>query len=70
MAYIPLEKLLDKSNNSVYKLVILASKRALEIAEGQPKLVNVNSSVKPSTVALHEIVEGKVKSKKLNPKSK
>lgn len=64
MNYVDLEKLLDKSDNSVYKLVILASKRALEIAEGQPKLVSINSSTKPSTIALYEIAEGKVQCKK------
>jgi len=64
MAYVALEKLLDKSNGSIYKLVILASKRALEIAEGQPKLVEVSSSMKPSTIALHEIAENKVYLKK------
>lgn len=60
MYYVPLEKLLDKSSGSVYKLVILASRRALEIAEGQPKLVLMDGATKPSTVALHEIAEGKV----------
>lgn len=65
MPYVALEKLLDKSEKSIYKLVILASKRALEIAEGQPKLVAVNSSTKPSTIALHEIAEGKVRYKKI-----
>ncbi|MCK9603345.1 MAG: DNA-directed RNA polymerase subunit omega [Candidatus Omnitrophica bacterium] len=64
MAYVALEKLLDKSNGSIYKLVILASKRALEIAEGQPRLVDVVASMKPSTIALHEIAEAKVKCKK------
>lgn len=64
MVYIELEKLLDKSSNSVYKLVILAAKRALEIAEGQPKLVEAHSSIKPSTVALQEISNGRVYSKK------
>ncbi|MDD5238024.1 MAG: DNA-directed RNA polymerase subunit omega [Candidatus Omnitrophica bacterium] len=68
MPYIPLENLLDKSNNSIYKLVILASKRALEIAEGQPKLVGVDSSTKPSTIALHEIAEGRIQSKKIKVK--
>jgi len=63
MVYVPLEKVLDKEEHSIYKLVILASKRALEIAEGQPKLVNVSASVKPSTVALYEIAEGKIKYK-------
>jgi len=61
MVYVPLEQLLDKSDNSIYKLVILASKRALEIAEGQPKLVVVDVAIKPSTVALFEIAAGKVR---------
>jgi DNA-directed RNA polymerase omega subunit len=64
MAYVPLEKLLDKSENSIYKLVIMASKRALEIAEGQPRLVEGNSTTKPSTLALYEIAAGKVHYKK------
>lgn len=68
MPYVALEKLLDKSKGSIYKLVILASKRALEIAEGQPKLVKVNSSTKPSTIALYEIAEGKVQCQKIKPK--
>lgn len=63
MAYVALERLLDKTGYSIYKLVILASKRALEIAEGQPKLVDAISSMKPSTIALHEIAEGLVKFK-------
>jgi len=68
MSYVPLEKLLDKSNYSVYKLVILAARRGLEIAEGQPRLVGANSSVKPSTAALLEIADGKVFCKKVKPK--
>lgn len=60
MGYVGPEMLLDKSEGSIYKLVILASKRGLEIAEGQPKLVEANPSMKPSTVALEEIAAGKV----------
>lgn len=67
MAYVPLEKLLDKSAGSIYKLVILASKRALEIAEGQPKMVEVSSALKPSTIALHEIAENKIECKLAKP---
>lgn len=63
MSYIPLEKLLGKADKSIYKLVIIASKRALELAEGQPKLVATNSS-KPSTIALEEIAAGKIQVKK------
>jgi len=60
MAYTGRENLLDKSCNSIYKLVILSAKRALEIAEGQPKLVDMPANTKPSTVALNEIAAGKV----------
>lgn len=69
MGYVALEKLLDKSDNSIYKLVNLAAKRALEIAEGQPGLLQqVNSSRKPSTTALYEIAEGKVQCKRTKAK--
>jgi DNA-directed RNA polymerase omega subunit len=64
MVYISLQDLLDKSKGSVYKLVVMAARRALEIAEGQPKLVSSDTSTKPSTVALEEIRMGKVKVKK------
>lgn len=67
MPYLALEQVLDKSEKSIYKLVILASKRALEIAEGQPKLVDVSSAMKPSTIALHEIAQGKITYKKIKP---
>lgn len=68
MGYEGREKLLDQSMGSIYKLVILASKRALEIAEGQPKLVSDDASVKPSTVALHEIATGKIEARKIKAK--
>ncbi len=68
MGYVERERMLDKSENSIYKLVNLAAKRALEIAEGQPKLVAESAVVKPSTVALHEIANGKVQAKKLKAK--
>ena len=67
MPYIALESLLDKSKGSVYKMVILAAKRALEIAEGQPPLVEMNSTTKPSTLALHEIAGAKIQYKKVKP---
>jgi DNA-directed RNA polymerase omega subunit len=68
MVYVALENMLDKSDFSIFKLVILASKRALEIAEGQPKLVEADASMKPSTVALNEIAAGKVRYKKVKSK--
>lgn len=68
MGYVALESMLDRSNGSIYKLVILASKRALEIAEGQPRLVQADAATKPSTVALYEIAAGKVEAKKIKAK--
>jgi len=52
------EDVLDKTN-SIYKLVILASKRALELNEGSPKLVETDSK-RSSTIALEEIKAGKI----------
>lgn len=56
---ISIDDLLDKTGNSIYKLVILASKRALELNDGSPKLVETEAK-KISTVALEEIKEGKI----------
>ncbi|MFZ5801300.1 MAG: DNA-directed RNA polymerase subunit omega [Candidatus Omnitrophota bacterium] len=60
MAYQPLEKLLPQAKGSIYKLILLASQRALELAEGAPRLVEYPSSDKPATVALDEICEAKI----------
>lgn len=59
MSYIPIEDLLGKGE-SIYKLVLLASRRAIEISETGQRLVNISPKVKASTVALEEIKEGKV----------
>lgn len=63
MGYQPLEQLLPQANNSIYKLVLLAAKRAVEIADGLPKLIEFPSSSKATSIALEEIAEGKVKLK-------
>ena len=60
MSYIPLEKLIDKTGNSIYKLVVLASERAFEIAEGSPPLVEKSNGSKPGSIALEEIAQGKI----------
>ena len=60
MAYIPLEKLIDKSQYSMFKLVHLVSRRALELADGVPRLINVPPDTKVTTVAMQEVAEGKV----------
>lgn len=60
MAYIPLEDLLPKSNLSVYRLVRIASKRALEIAAtGQSLNGVIPANQKLTTTAFEEIRKGK-----------
>ena len=58
MAQAPMENLLKRCG-SVYKLVILASKRAKELADGAPPLVETGHR-KVTSIALEEIVQGKV----------
>ena len=61
--YVPIEDLLNKVE-SVYQLVVLASRRAIELSNGAEKLVDISPRVKPSIVALEEIREGRVTCKK------
>jgi DNA-directed RNA polymerase subunit omega len=58
MFYPALEDLLKKVD-SKYTLVILAAKRARELKQGSPILADTKS-VKPVTIALEEIVQGKI----------
>ena len=48
-----------KPGDSLYKTVLLAAKRALELSQGAPPLIQTTSK-QPATVALEEIREGKV----------
>ena len=59
MAKIDVEKLRSKVP-SVFKLVVLASRRAQEIAEGSPKMVEAGPKEKASLIALREIAAGKL----------
>lgn len=57
-----IDKLLDKTH-SIYKLVILASRRTIELADGAQKLVESSADTKPCDIALKEILEGKIEYK-------
>ncbi len=59
---VSMEKLYAKTG-SLYKLVILASKRALELNEGAPKLTDFSSD-RVALIALNEIAEDKITYKK------
>lgn len=61
MSYMPLEKIF-KDSESIYKLTIVAARRAIELNNGSQKLINTNSG-KVTTIALEEIAAGKVKYK-------
>ena len=54
-----IDKLLDKIQ-SIYKLVILAARRTIELADGGQKLVEMRADAKPANIALQEIIEGKI----------
>jgi len=51
---------LVKKTGSIYKLVGLAARRAVELNDGAQKLVDCPQDEKVTTVALREIVAGKV----------
>ena len=59
MSYVPVQDYLPKTN-SIYKLVIMASRRASELNNGAPKLVEADDQ-KVTTIALEEIAQDKVK---------
>ncbi len=44
---------------SIYKLVVIAARRAKELSEGAPKLVEIDTK-KVTTIALEEIRQGKI----------
>ncbi|MBI2871332.1 MAG: DNA-directed RNA polymerase subunit omega [Candidatus Omnitrophica bacterium] len=66
MGYTPIQELISKVP-SVYKLVIVASRRVQELYGGSPKLTESHSR-KLFEVALDEIRAGKVACKDLNSK--
>ncbi|MGE5279193.1 MAG: DNA-directed RNA polymerase subunit omega [Deltaproteobacteria bacterium] len=59
--YVPLEKLIDKAENNMYRLVHLASARALQLADGAPRFLEVPHDLKVTTVAMLEIAHGKIR---------
>lgn len=55
----PIDKLIDKTG-SLYKLVVITSRRAIELGDGAARLVEAPKEMKPANVALKEILEDKV----------
>jgi DNA-directed RNA polymerase omega subunit len=63
MTDLPLEQLLPKAKNSIYRLVSLAATRALELSEGRRCLADNINTEKFTTMALQEIIQGKIEVK-------
>ena len=61
-ANIPLESLLTTTNGSIYKVTILAAKRAICLSDGEKSLLE-KPGEKALDNALREIGEGKIKIK-------
>lgn len=61
MAYMPVGKIF-KDAGSIFKLTILAARRAVELNNGANKLITTSTS-KFTTIALEEIAAGRVKYK-------
>lgn len=59
MAYVATEELL-KHGESIFKMVITASRRTLELDARGENLVQAGPHAKHTTVALREMMEGKV----------
>ena len=51
---------MKNGQSSIYKLVIAASRRALELGAGSAKLVDAASNAKLTSIALKEIKEHKI----------
>lgn len=58
--YVPLETLLRNTKGSIFKLVVVCAKRALDVAEGKKPLVELISKEKPIETVFREIAGGKV----------
>jgi len=59
MRDIPIDVLWAKTG-SMYKLVILASRRALELSDGAAKLTETEPDAKMQEIALAEIRDGRI----------
>ncbi|MDD5584066.1 MAG: DNA-directed RNA polymerase subunit omega [Candidatus Omnitrophica bacterium] len=60
--YVSVDRILGASNGSIFKITILAAKRALQLADGAKSLIE-KPGEKLLDNSLREIVEGKLKVK-------
>jgi DNA-directed RNA polymerase omega subunit len=60
--YVPVEKLLEASDGSLYRLAVLAAKRAMQLADGEKALIE-KPGERVLDNALREIAAEKIKAK-------
>ena len=60
MPHQPIEKLLPRAGWSIFRLVRMAARRALELSEGQPPLIKNLTTDKETSIALEEIALGRI----------
>jgi DNA-directed RNA polymerase omega subunit len=63
MTDLPIEQLLPRAKYSIYKLVSMAAARAVELSEGKRCLAENINTEKFTTMALQEILQGKIEIK-------
>ncbi|MBA2124151.1 hypothetical protein B9J78_04355 [bacterium Unc6] len=61
MEYVTVEPLIDKAENSIYKLVLLVSRRAIEISNSASAHSNQPTSKKATMQALEDVRTGVVR---------
>jgi len=58
MSYLPIEKSLERSDGSVYKLALMVARRARELSEGAKHYSRQLDKDKPIRAAMEEIEDG------------
>jgi len=58
-----MQELLKENQDSIFKVVTLASRRALELGTGSEKLVGAPPNTKITTIAFEEILADKIRYK-------
>jgi DNA-directed RNA polymerase omega subunit len=61
MSYTPKDDLIKDDKTSIFKLTVLAARRAGELNQGSAKLIDTGRATKLTSVALGEIGQGKVR---------
>ena len=59
--YIPIEDCIGQADGSLYKLALLAARRARQLSEGEKSLASPYDEDRPLKAPFEELVAGKIK---------